>query len=54
MRRFTAPISLVATYRELGVHPDDLDDGLLVNPDTGAIIKCKFIKKPSGNLIEMP
>jgi hypothetical protein len=44
----------VHTYRELGVHPDDLDDGVKTNPETGQIVKSKFIKSTSGNLIEMP
>jgi hypothetical protein len=44
----------VHTYRELGIHPDDLDDGVKVNPETGQIVKSRFIKKTSGNLVEMP
>lgn len=44
----------IHTYRELGVHPDDLDEGMLVNPETGQVVKCLFIKPGSGNLIEMP
>lgn len=44
----------VHTYRELGVHPDDLDDGVNINPETGGITRSKFIKRTSGNLIEMP
>jgi hypothetical protein len=44
----------VHTFRELGVHPDDLDDSVKVNPETGQIVKSKFIKPTSGNLIEMP
>lgn len=44
----------VASFRELKVHPDDLDPGLKVNPDTGQIVKCKFISRRTGNLVEMP
>lgn len=44
----------IHTYRELGVHPDDLDAGVNVNPETGQIVRSKFIKPTSGNLIEMP
>jgi hypothetical protein len=44
----------VHTYRELGVHPDDLDADVKTNPETGQIVKSRFIKKTSGNLIEMP
>jgi hypothetical protein len=44
----------VHSYRELGVHPDDLDDNVKVNPETGQIVRSRFIKKTSGNLIEMP
>lgn len=46
--------NMVHTYRELGVHPDDLDEGIVLNPETNQIVKCKFIKQPSGNFIEMP
>lgn len=42
----------VHTYRELGIHPDDLDEDQKINPKTGQIIKSTFIKKTSGNLIE--
>lgn len=47
-----APPIDVHTYRELGIHPDDLDEGPRVNPKTGGIIRSTFIKRSSGNLIE--
>lgn len=43
----------VHTYRELGIHPDDItDEDTRINPKTGGIVRSTFIKKTSGNLIE--
>lgn len=41
----------VPTWRELKVHPRDVDDGPQYDED-GNRLPCRFIKRTSGNLVE--